>query len=472
MEDFNFSKAAIRFSAQLTRDVVSAGLRALVQQIGQAMGQGRLVVLDLSFGRLIAEERTVRLDFSPEIMMGQDLEPHEMQQLPEVGKDAQRPVATFSTTGPSREQLRGLNLIGSKAKASQGQQLQGGPAAGGSGSSCTALTADSSTAQRTTAPAMSHAADICGGDAATPRVPSARPQQANATYSEALHREITALEMRASEAMRDRAELEGGIIRDAMQESRKKAERQAQERQNAEFLQQQIEAREARRQTERVAASIEGGGEGAHQQQRQRPPMMPALDLAALERRNMLTSTVRETHARSLSSSAGGQLPGSARGRPPTASSLGDCNDEGRRRARSELGEALKGQIQANRARREASKDFERYVERSRLEQDQKDTEARVAFVQAAKAREREELNSAWREEKRLRDIKRSIEAIELGRARQPLTHRRQPPSSAGGDSSFGPMSPGPPVGPHSARGDALTTAALMSLQGSAALAA
>mmetsp|Transcript_3505 Transcript_3505/g.6840 ORF Transcript_3505/g.6840 Transcript_3505/m.6840 type:complete len:584 (+) Transcript_3505:114-1865(+) len=471
IEEFNFSKAAIRFSAQLTRDVVSAGLRALVQQIGQAMSQGRQVVLDLSFGRLVAEDRIVRLDFSPELLMGQDMEPHELQQLSEVETDAPRPVATFSATGPSRQQLRGLNVIVSKA--SQGEQPQK-PAGGRSGHS--SGSAVGSTAQRVTA-AIPRAADGSGG-VATPRQPNARSQHVNATYSEALHREITALEMRASEAMRDRAEMEGGIIRDAMQETRRKAERQSQERQNAEFLQRQMEAREARRQTERAAASNEREGEGA-QQQRQRPPTMPALDLATLERRNMLTSTARETHARSLSSSAGGQPPGSARGRPPTASSFGgggggggDWNDNGRRRARSELGEALKGQMQANRDRREASKDFERYVEKTRLEQDQQDTEARVAFVKAAKAREREELNSAWREEKRLRDIKRSIEAIELGRAPQPLTHRRQPPSSAAGDSSFGPVSPGPPVGPHSARGDALTTAALMSLQGSAVVAA
>ncbi|CAE8649473.1 unnamed protein product, partial [Polarella glacialis] len=63
MEDFNFSKAAIRFSRKLTKDQVHSGLRLLVHQLGDVLGQGRSVSLDFSFGKLLSREREVRFVF-------------------------------------------------------------------------------------------------------------------------------------------------------------------------------------------------------------------------------------------------------------------------------------------------------------------------------------------------------------------------------------------------------------------------
>lgn len=64
IEEFNFSKAAIRFSQCLTKDQVSAGLRALVQQLGTVVSHGRSISLHFSFGKLLAREREVRLEFA------------------------------------------------------------------------------------------------------------------------------------------------------------------------------------------------------------------------------------------------------------------------------------------------------------------------------------------------------------------------------------------------------------------------
>merc|ERR1712232_498455 len=67
-------------------------------------------------------------------------------------------------------------------------------------------------------------------------------------HEDALHRQITALEVRASEAIRARAEREGNLERGKMLDARAQAERQARLREHQRCLQRQIEANERRRQ--------------------------------------------------------------------------------------------------------------------------------------------------------------------------------------------------------------------------------
>ncbi|CAE7513752.1 unnamed protein product, partial [Symbiodinium sp. CCMP2456] len=59
-EDFNYSKAALRFSRKLKKDHVVAGLRVLVIRMGEAMAQGRQMSLDFTIGKLLAREREAR----------------------------------------------------------------------------------------------------------------------------------------------------------------------------------------------------------------------------------------------------------------------------------------------------------------------------------------------------------------------------------------------------------------------------
>merc|ERR1719464_1096093 len=118
MEEFNFSKAAIRFSQRLTKDNVSVGLRALTQQLGLVIGQSRPVALEFSFGKLISEEREVRFSFAADLYTANGLE------IPASGcgadeDGAKRGPVTFAAVGPSHEVLDGLSLVGTAARGSE-----------------------------------------------------------------------------------------------------------------------------------------------------------------------------------------------------------------------------------------------------------------------------------------------------------------------------------------------------------------
>lgn len=65
MEDINFTKLAIKFSRNLTKDTVFSGVRDLIQKLGQVIGSGRRVAIDMDIGKLIAKNRSVHLVFDP-----------------------------------------------------------------------------------------------------------------------------------------------------------------------------------------------------------------------------------------------------------------------------------------------------------------------------------------------------------------------------------------------------------------------
>lgn len=74
-EDFNFSKAALKFS-NLTKDQVFTMLRALVQRIGESAADGR--ELDLAFGdvgRFVCKDRDLRFLFAQEFYRQEGLTP-------------------------------------------------------------------------------------------------------------------------------------------------------------------------------------------------------------------------------------------------------------------------------------------------------------------------------------------------------------------------------------------------------------
>ena len=70
-EELNFTKIAIKFSRELTKDVVFAATRDLLQRLGEVIGRGRRV--DVAFGdtgRLVAKERRVKFVFDPAHTLG------------------------------------------------------------------------------------------------------------------------------------------------------------------------------------------------------------------------------------------------------------------------------------------------------------------------------------------------------------------------------------------------------------------
>merc|ERR1719240_991933 len=75
-EDFNFSKAAIKFSNQLTKDQVFSGLRSIVQQLGEVVCEGREVDLEFGdIGKLVCRDKEPRFVFSRGVYDGEGQEP-------------------------------------------------------------------------------------------------------------------------------------------------------------------------------------------------------------------------------------------------------------------------------------------------------------------------------------------------------------------------------------------------------------
>merc|ERR1719272_2058844 len=74
IEEFNFSKAAIKFSGQLTKDNAFTGWRLLVRQLSDVISQGKSVSVQFSFGKLVAKEREVHFVFAAELYIAHGLE--------------------------------------------------------------------------------------------------------------------------------------------------------------------------------------------------------------------------------------------------------------------------------------------------------------------------------------------------------------------------------------------------------------
>ncbi|KAG1707472.1 hypothetical protein DVH05_026670 [Phytophthora capsici] len=65
LEDINFTKIAIKFSHNLTKDIVFCAIRDMVQKIGMVASTGAPVSIVFNFGRLIAKNRCVSVLFDP-----------------------------------------------------------------------------------------------------------------------------------------------------------------------------------------------------------------------------------------------------------------------------------------------------------------------------------------------------------------------------------------------------------------------
>ncbi|KAJ0410703.1 hypothetical protein ATCC90586_008288 [Pythium insidiosum] len=65
LEDINFTKIAIKFSKNLTKDLVFCGIRDMLQKIGEVAGTGTPVSIEFNVGRLIAKNRCVSMIFDP-----------------------------------------------------------------------------------------------------------------------------------------------------------------------------------------------------------------------------------------------------------------------------------------------------------------------------------------------------------------------------------------------------------------------
>jgi hypothetical protein len=127
IEEFNFSKAAIKYSQNLTKENFFLGLRAIVQHIGEVIAHGMSVSLDFEIGKLLSNDRDVRFAFESELYRKEGLD------VPDCAVQSidYKPSVTFAP--PSKDAL-GLSLQGAgcrdgdvRACAFGGFDDRGGP---------------------------------------------------------------------------------------------------------------------------------------------------------------------------------------------------------------------------------------------------------------------------------------------------------------------------------------------------------
>jgi len=124
IEEFNFSKAAIRHSQNLTKENVFMGLRGLVHQLGEAIANGQSLSIAFEVGTLTSTDRDVRFNFSADLYANEGLN------APEGSIQASDYKPSVSFGPPSKDALTlkltgGRNLQSSAGRSVQADHLGG-----------------------------------------------------------------------------------------------------------------------------------------------------------------------------------------------------------------------------------------------------------------------------------------------------------------------------------------------------------
>jgi hypothetical protein len=384
VEAFDFSKAAIRYSRKLTKDQVSSGLRVIIQQLGEVVSRGRMVDIQLSFGKIVAREREVHVSFDPSFFAACDraVPVGNAETVGAVDSDTCANGAVVHQGGWTYEPRGGADVL---VPSCQGtctsfatEEPQNDP---------TTFRAEISRTQPTAAP---------------------RLQASVQSYvlDEATHRHVTELEIRASEALRDRAEIDWKHQKALDETKQANEKRQAQILAHRAQLQRQIKEREERlRQGTAVEQQNEGfaGASGFSQGNVLPTPVVPRLHITAAnakrQRPDALTSHERERMASETS----------------TPAVLAIVSSSARSVAQSKFRQALDEQVQSKQAHKAALRKFELNVDARMAQAVSHEIAAQRDCEKAARKQEREELDAAWREHRKMKDIQKTIESIEHG---------------------------------------------------------
>ncbi|OQR90854.1 hypothetical protein ACHHYP_05171 [Achlya hypogyna] len=65
IEDINFTKLAIKFSKNLTKDTVFCGVRDLLHKIGEIAATGAQMTIEMTIGKIVAKNRAIHMLFDP-----------------------------------------------------------------------------------------------------------------------------------------------------------------------------------------------------------------------------------------------------------------------------------------------------------------------------------------------------------------------------------------------------------------------
>lgn len=386
VEDFNFSKAAIRFSRQLTKDHIFTGIKALSQQLAEVVSQGRQLSLEMTVGTLQStQERGVAFAFSPSFV-----ERHALP-IPDVTAIPAKPEV-LSFEDPNM----GDNTV-SAAPAEISILLAGldGTRARGSSFPSHAGTAIS---------------DVATEASSQSRVGGAAQL---AAYKEAMGREMARLEKRASEAMRHQraaCSLAGTVVQRSQEETRiEEVERQQAMQEQARFNFRQMQEKRKQR-ASAIAHRRRAGARDATK------PLGDGCDAAFAIGEELRLPLSARGHAQPRSTPT--MTPLSARVRTVEPGQLKlprECLDE---------------QVEAKRLRNEAQKQAEDQLELSLLEAERERALFARHAMAVARTQERQDLLTAWDDSIRVQEVRRHIEAIDLGKGRvvrRSVSERRGP---------------------------------------------
>lgn len=106
VEEFNFTKCALKFSQGLTKDLLFIGLRAIISQLAEAIASGQEVTIDMEVGTLRSSQRVVTFSFIADLFLKEGLPvPEDAPKMSDY-----RPSRTFAP--PSQDALS-LSVSGS-----------------------------------------------------------------------------------------------------------------------------------------------------------------------------------------------------------------------------------------------------------------------------------------------------------------------------------------------------------------------
>eukprot|EP00930_Biecheleria_cincta_P031585 TRINITY_DN21924_c0_g1_i1.p1 TRINITY_DN21924_c0_g1~~TRINITY_DN21924_c0_g1_i1.p1 ORF type:complete len:538 (-),score=127.22 TRINITY_DN21924_c0_g1_i1:62-1675(-) len=232
VEEFNFSKCALKFSQGLTKDLLFIGLRAIISQLAEAIGSGQEVTIDMEVGTLRSSARCVTFSFIADLYLQEGLD---------IPADAPKPsdYRPSNTFAPPSQDALSLSVAGSNKFRGTAKATD----LGGFSDTMEGLPQSSRVSEAGFGPGETHA-NIRGPDHAS--VASASSKQA-ICQQEAMGRHIAGLAADANEAVKEHQRWETHCKR-LMDEEKKDLEwRNSLAKEYSEMLKEQIREAEERK---------------------------------------------------------------------------------------------------------------------------------------------------------------------------------------------------------------------------------
>lgn len=355
VEEFNFSKAAIKYSQQLTKDQMLTGLKGIVQQLGEAVADGKdgeIVLGNVGRFRISGAGREPTFQFSGEVYSIEGQRPP-----PAAAPPAKEDTAAAFSKDMPREAV-GLGIRGTNAGTGLGDAPS--PAPDATAPAFVPAVTPQAPPQEQEAPARlasSASAPQLGGGA--PPQPTNTALKQGFAYKEAMERHVKALEMRAAETVAEHDAWNSHVSECIVQEREEIMAKRCRAQENLQLLQSQMAQAEERKKTQRKAD----------------------IEAASAHEFPIMAGQAREESKKEITSGM-------------------------QQRLRADLD----AQVRTNNTLRNLAKQRERAIEIDHLDNLRSEMTNLRSAERAKKAYEVEALRSAWNSDVRLHNISKAID--------------------------------------------------------------